>query len=165
MPRSARPALLAAVLLAVTACSTPVEVPPGTHASDPACGEVLVATPETLLGAQRRDTASQATTAWGEPPVRLRCGVEPPGPTTDRCVSVETAAGEAVDWISLHETEPQDDGGGWTFVTYGRTPAVEVEVPVAAVGGGQATAFLAELGPAVGVVEPDRTCVGPQDVG
>ncbi|GAA4429955.1 hypothetical protein GCM10023169_32800 [Georgenia halophila] len=145
-------------------CSAPVDVTAGPHAAAPACGQVMVASPDTLLGADRRDTASQATTAWGDPPVTLRCGVEVPGPTTDRCISVETSGGSSVDWVSLQQTDELEDGGEWTFVTYGREPAIEVVVPVEQVGGGQVTAYLAELGEAASLVPAERSCVGAEDV-
>ncbi|MFD1718221.1 DUF3515 domain-containing protein [Georgenia deserti] len=157
--------LLALAVLVLTGCANPVGVPTGPHASAPACGQVLMASPDSLRGLERRSTTSQATTAWGDPAVTLRCGVEVPGPTTDRCVSVETNDGASVDWVSYQEEQPGADGGSWTFVTYGRDPAVEVVIPVAQVGTGQATAFLTELGSAVRVVEAGRACVGPDDLG
>ncbi|MCK6211989.1 DUF3515 domain-containing protein [Georgenia sp. EYE_87] len=157
-------------LAVLTGCSSPVDLPPGEHAADPTCGDVLISTPEALGGLERRSTSSQATTAWGDPAVTLRCGVEPPGPTTDRCLSVETGDGSFVDWIALEgddESLPEharQSRGSWTFVTYGREPAVEVVVPAEQGTSGQPTAYLVELAGAVGVSPADRFCVGATDV-
>ncbi|HEY0117699.1 MAG TPA: DUF3515 family protein [Cellulomonas sp.] len=109
MPR--RPAVqhgavvaLAAVLLA--GCSSAVPVTPATHATDPDCASLILATPDSLGdGLGRRHTTAQATTAWGDPAIVLRCGVEPPGPTTERCETVTSADGPSVDWLVV-----QDDG-------------------------------------------------------
>src|SRR5690606_34111283 len=62
-------------------CASPVTVPPGPHAADPVCAEVLQLVPGELAGGEERSISSQATAAWGEPPVTLRCGVEVPGPS------------------------------------------------------------------------------------
>ncbi len=146
--------LAAVVALGLAGCAAPVTVEPAPTASDPVCGEVLLRAPLELVGLERRPTTSQASRAWGEVPIVLRCGVEPPGPSPERCVRIEGTAGDVVDWIAL---EGED---AWTFVTYGRVPAVEVTVPFAALpAGGQATAPLADLGPAVGVTTIERTCL------
>lgn len=52
-----------------------------------------------------------------------RCGVEPPGPTTDTCIAVD-AGGVTVDWLVIEE----DDS--WRTTTFGRSPAVELTVPL-----------------------------------
>src|SRR5690625_7841706 len=74
--------------LTLTACTSLVagiEVAP--EATDPLCAEAMVAMPEEIAGHERRRTDSQSTAAWGAPAVAVfRCGVEPPGPTTDECV-------------------------------------------------------------------------------
>ena len=76
----------------------------------------MVALPDSLADAQRRTTSSQATAAWGDPSaVILRCGVQVPGPTTDKCVTVN-----GVDWV-IKEGET-----AWTITTYGRNPATEL---------------------------------------
>jgi hypothetical protein len=79
---------------------------------------VAVRSVDSLGGLPRRDTTGQSTAAWGDPPVVLRCGVAPPGPTTQAC---ETVAG--VDWVVARSDERV------TYTTYGREPAVEVELP------------------------------------
>jgi hypothetical protein len=168
---SRRSLALALVPLAVlTGCSSPVDLPPGEHASDPTCGEVLISTPDVLGGLERRSTSAQATSAWGDPAVTLRCGVEAPGPTTDRCLSVEAGDGSAVDWIALEGDDSalpdhaRQGRGSWTFITYGREPAIEVVVPTEQGTSGQPTAYLVELAGAVEASPADRFCVGATDV-
>ena len=150
-------------------CASPVTVPPGPNASDPVCAEVLQMLPGELAGGTQRSISSQATAAWGEDPaVTLRCGVEVPGPSTERCITVESGD-TSVDWLALEgddETVPEHarlEGGAWTFVTYGRVPAVEVVVPTER-GGDQPTAVLVDLAPAVELTTAERHCVGVGDV-
>lgn len=170
--------VLATVLLAGCAPSVGVAVAP--HATDPDCARVVLALPESLGdGLDELRTTSQATSAWGDPtdPVTLRCGVEVPGPTTEQCVTMETASGTSIDWLVRADAEPADgsDGGtagadpgadpatdpgssDWTFVTYGRDPAVEVHVPAEVVAE-RSTSFLDALSPAVAQVEATRSCL------
>ncbi len=159
--RSAAACGAALVGTALTGCVAAVPATPAEHATDPQCASLILATPDHLGdGLDRRRTTAQATTAWGSPAVLLRCGLEPPGPTTDRCETVTTPGGPSVDWLVL------GGGGGdpagtddWTFVTYGRVPTVEVLVP-AAVAGARSTAFLDQLGPAiVAHSEQQRACL------
>lgn len=123
-------------------------------ASDPVCALVLQAAPEELGGLPRRTTTSQASRAWGEEePIVLRCGVAPPGPTTDRCLRVTGDSGE-VDWVV------REEDGSWTFLTYGRRPTVEVTVPDAArLDAAQRTAPLADLAAAVARTAVERSCL------
>jgi hypothetical protein len=169
-----------AVLVALTAvagCSQAVGVAVAPHATDPLCASVVLALPDTLAGLERSRTTSQATAAWGsgEGAVTLRCGVEPPGPTTEQCVTVETPSGPSVDWLVLADAEAADAESAttpgtaseqpttgadadWTFVTYGRDPAVEVHVPASVVAERSAS-FLDALGVAVSRVEATRSCL------
>ena len=64
--------------------------------------------------------ARTARAAWGDPAVVARCGLDPLGPTTDDCVSVD-----GVDWV----VRTLSDGSAAT--TYGRDPAIEVLAPAA----------------------------------
>lgn len=162
MTRPRRPAAVvaaAALVLAASLAGCSVRVPVATapSAGDPACAAVVLALPEELGAMARVRTTSQASAAWGDPdhPVVLRCGVEPPGPTTDQCVTADDGRA-AVDWLAV----PQDVEAGtrWTFTTYGREPAVEVVVP-AEVAAGQSTSFLTELGPAIDRVPATRHCL------
>lgn len=122
MPRLAA-ALILAPVIALAGCTSPLVVEPAEYAADPDCARVMLAMPDVVGGLDLRATTSQATYAWGEEyPLVMRCGVEPPGPTTDQCVAIESAAG-VVDWLVL------DDGDAWRTVTFGRSPAVELVVP------------------------------------
>lgn len=150
-------AALALVLALVLAgCTAAVSVAPGPGAADPVCAEVLAAVPDDLGGLEPRETTAQAAAAWGEPAVVLRCGVEPLGPTTERCLTVETPDGVAVDWVAV----PGD--GATTYTTYGREPALELVVP-AADGVPLPATLLGEVAPAVALAASTRACVGPGD--
>lgn len=102
-PRRARAVVpVVAVVLLLASCTSAVPVQVAPHATDPLCAEVVLALPDDLGDALTAlDTTAQATKAWGSAsaPVVLRCGVEPLGPTTDRCVTVETPGGPSVDWV------------------------------------------------------------------
>lgn len=146
--------VLGLTLLAGCASTVPAQVAP--HATDPVCASVVLAMPDSLgEGLPQRDTTAQATTAWGDPatPIVLRCGVEPLGPTTDHCQTVETPGGPSIDWVVV-----EGDDGDWTFTTYGREPAVELHIP-AAVATERSTSFVDQLGPAVAMTEQVRTCL------
>lgn len=145
---------VAAAVLAVAGCAAPVTLQPAPHASDPVCAEVLLRAPQDLLGHERRTTTSQASRAWGAGPIVLRCGVEPPGPSTERCVRIASTEGDGIDWIAIEGPD------AWTFVTYGRAPAVEVVVPLAALGeADQPTAPLVDLAPAVATTAQVGSCL------
>ncbi|HEY0248724.1 MAG TPA: DUF3515 family protein [Gryllotalpicola sp.] len=123
--RSALAALAAAALVAVLAGCTPtVAMSPATHANDPKCASVTVVLPDTVAGQHEDYTNAQATGAWGNPVrVQLRCGVTPLGPTTKPCVTVSSGQ-DAVDWVLVNDP----DDKVLSYVTYGRTPAVEVTI-------------------------------------
>lgn len=117
--------MLAVVAAVITAAvlllrHSPVEVAVPADGSDPACSRMAADLPQRLLNQDRVTTSvdSPAVAAWGRPAVIWRCGVPPPGPTTQECVTVD-----GVDWV----VDSLDDGTG--FVTYGRVPAVQVLVP------------------------------------
>jgi hypothetical protein len=139
-----------AVLLAVVAALAagaflllrhqPVEVAVPGGGADPACAAMADRLPSRLLNQERVATSqrSPAVAAWGDPAIIWRCGVTPPGPTTQDCIAVN-----GIDWV----VEPLDDGTG--FVSYGRDPAVQVLVPDAYA---PETFALTALSPAVGTV-------------
>lgn len=119
MPRSRRLALLAgaaALASVLTGCSTTIHLEPAANANDPACAEVSVLLPDAVGELDRVWTDAQATGAWGDPTVVLRCGVEPPAPSTDVCTTIG-----GVDWLVLDQEEERQ-----RLVTYGRDPAIEV---------------------------------------
>ncbi|AVL97013.1 MULTISPECIES: DUF3515 family protein [Microbacterium] len=119
MLRSRRLAAVAgAIALAagLAGCSTTVHLEPAADANDPACANVSVLLPNTVGGYERVWTDAQATGAWGDPTVVLRCGVEPPAPSDLVCTTLG-----GVDWLVLEQEEERQ-----RLVTYGREPAIEV---------------------------------------
>lgn len=144
-------ALLGAAAVLLTACGAgTVTVEAAPHAADPACAPAMVAMPDAIGDHALRATDSQATAAWGEPAaVVLRCGVPVPGPTTDRCVSVE-----GVDWVVRDEAE------NWRLTTYGRDPAVEVLFTKT---GTSSDTVMTALGSAVEQIPAERGCVSLAD--
>lgn len=147
-------AVAALTILALGGCARSIGVEVAPNAADPKCAEVMLAVPEEL-GADlpKVQTDSQATAAWGEPgaAVTMRCGVAQVGPAAD-CQHVDSGDGTAVDWIVT-----TDDEGTWSFVTYGREPAVEVIVPPA-VTENHSTSFIADLAGAVTQVPATKEC-------
>ncbi|WP_166972781.1 DUF3515 domain-containing protein [Brevibacterium atlanticum] len=155
-PRALAVAAVATVLagVALSGCSRTVIVDPAEDAANPECADIMLTLPDEISGAKARTTSSQGTKAWGDPNIAvLRCGVTPPGPTTDQCVSVS-----GVDWISK---PTDDDDSTWMFTSYGRTPAVEVLVNRKAESGND---VLAAISPALAKIKPDEKCVGADDL-
>ncbi|MFP5347989.1 MAG: DUF3515 domain-containing protein [Actinomycetes bacterium] len=144
-------ALVASVgVMVVAGCSAPaVHVPPAPSATDPGCARVLASLngADQVAGLQRRGVTSQSVAAWGNPPVVLRCGVNPPGPTTQACVDVD-----GVDWVGPPDPEKRPA----TYTTYGRLPAVEITLPDTKVG---MDAVLGEIAPAVAQLPQSRRCL------
>lgn len=138
--RTARMGLVLIVAATLTACTAPLPVDPAPYAADPECARVMLAAPETLGGLPVRATTSQATAAYGtEYPIVVRCGVEPPGPSTDACVVV-TTGGTTLGWLV------SEQGDNWLAVSFGHSPAVEATIP--RVRADQAVGdILAELSP------------------
>lgn len=148
---------VAAAALVLTACAPTITVSPGEDAADPLCARLVLAVPETVLGQPKVRASGQATAAWGEPgaAITLTCGVEVPPPTTQECESISVDSGgveQTFDWITTK------DDNGWTYVSFGRDPAVAVQVPTS-LGMGQPTAALVDLARAVSEVEATRTCL------
>ncbi len=137
---------------ALTACSPVISVPVADGATDPTCADVVLDLPDQVAGQDQRTTSSQATSAWGRSgsAITLRCGVAQPGPS-DQCQSIENPDGTSVDWIT------SETSTGWTFVTYGRDPAIEVKVPKS-LGEGQPTVALVDVAPAVLDVKATQHC-------
>lgn len=141
----------AAALLVLTACAPSVTINEATDANNPACAPMMVALPDSLADAKRRSTSSQATAAWGDPAVvLLRCGVAVPGPTTDRCVTVN-----GVDWV-IKEGETS-----WTFTTYGRNPATELILEENKV---PSDTVLTQISAAAAKIPSTGGCIGIDDV-
>lgn len=112
---------------------------------------MMVALPDTIGEAKLRKTNSQGTAAWGDPSlVILRCGVNVPGPTTDRCVSVN-----GIDWV-IKEGDPV-----WTLTTFGREPATEILMDPEKIS---SATVLADLAAPVSKIKPTRGCVGQEEL-
>ncbi|RAX45682.1 DUF3515 domain-containing protein [Arthrobacter sp. AQ5-06] len=138
-------------VVALTACAPTVDVTAASDAANPACAPMMVALPDAIGDAALRKTNSQATAAWGDPSqVILRCGVNVPGPTTDRCVSVN-----GIDWV-IKEGDPV-----WTLTTFGREPATEILMDPEKIS---SATVLADLSASVGKIPASRNCVGQEDL-
>ena len=150
--RVARLALIGSLAaIPLTSCSPPVDVPAAQDAANPACAPMMVALPDAIGDSPLRKTNSQATAAWGDPSlVILRCGVNVPGPTTDRCVTVN-----GIDWV-IKEGNPV-----WTLTTYGREPATEILMDPDKIS---SATVLADLAAAAAKVPAARNCVGQEDL-
>ncbi len=143
-------ALISLVAPTLASCASIASVDAAADAANPLCAEMMVVLPEIVGDAERRQTSSQATSAWGDPSqLVLRCGVEVPGPTTDPCVSVNN-----VDWIA-HEGE----NGIWTLTTYGRTPATEIVMDPQVI---PSSTVLATLSDAASRIPAEKKCVSIQ---
>ncbi|MBC7723142.1 MAG: DUF3515 family protein [Burkholderiaceae bacterium] len=119
MRRAATTAAMILVAFTLAGCAVAVPMQPAADAVNPDCAEIIVRLPDAIDGHDQRETDAQATGAWGDPAViLLRCGVEVPGPSTQRCVSID-----GIDWL-VDDSDP--DRG--VFTTYGRDPAVQVVV-------------------------------------
>ena len=123
----------------------------GPDASSPECTDLISRLPGTVLSRNRVTGAEHPANvaAWGaeDDPILLNCGVTPTGPTTDECIEVND-----VSWVFRENAE------GYTFLTYGRDPAVTVTVPVS-VDRTQAPSALVELNDAVAPLEQtERRC-------
>lgn len=116
------------------------------------CAVLLLSLPDEVGGQQRRSTTSQASRAWGDPAIVLRCGVTPLPPTTEGCVAIATAEDTEVDWVV---TEGEDRA---QFTTYGRLPAVEVTIPTTYAGD---QTIMTDLSTAVATLpqDGDRECL------
>ncbi|CAI9386396.1 hypothetical protein MICABA_00371 [Microbacterium sp. T2.11-28] len=115
-----RPAAVVGAVAAVvllTGCATTVSMQPAPEADSPDCAAVTVRLPAEVDGQPRVWTDAQATGAWGAPTtVLLTCGLEPSGPSTLPCETVD-----GIDWLIDDAEAPR-----YRFTTFGRTPSVEV---------------------------------------
>lgn len=138
-------AALGAAGLALTACGSIADVEAAPHAADPDCAPVMIALPDSIGEADQRETNAQATAAFGEPSQAVvRCGVEPPGPSSEHCVSAD-----GVDWLAVEE-----DGATWRLISYGREPAVEVLIDTEEIS--SSSVMLAMARPAKRIEADDR---------
>ena len=136
-------ALASAAVL--TGCSPIANVQAADDAGNPLCAEMMVILPSEIGDQQKRQTNSQATAVWGDPAqLVLRCGVTPPPPSTDPCVTVN-----GVDWLA------KEGQGSWTLTTYGRTPATELVFDPNVI---PSSTILASLATAASKIPAQRQC-------
>ncbi|GAA4178519.1 DUF3515 family protein [Gryllotalpicola koreensis] len=159
--RVAAAALAAAAFASLLAGCTPtVAMDAAPHANDPKCASVTVVLPDSVAGQKEDYTDAQATGAWGNPvKVQLRCGVAPLGPTTKPCITVASGQ-DSVDWVLTNDP----DDKVLTYVTYGRTPAVEVTIQHGT-GGVSDANVLPDLAQAVASIPQSKAhkCVAADD--
>ncbi|WP_432541333.1 DUF3515 family protein [Kineococcus sp. SYSU DK002] len=155
------PLVLAVVVAAVTAVAVWAYVAgsrgvdPAPDAGDPACAPLLAALPTALGDLPREPQGAAGVAVWGEDQVVLRCGAQVLGPTEKACIPVADSAGRSVDWVQDAANER-----AVRFLTYGRTPAVEVTVRFGdGLTSDQATSQLVDLAAAVEPIPQSRTCV------
>ena len=122
------PKLLFAALgvLLLVGCSpgpAPVAVPSPAPEVASACADLVKALPDKVLDAERRTTTPESplTTAYGDPPIEVTCGVAAPAGMAEaqsQCFEVN-----GVGWFA------KQAGNGVIFTTIGRALYVEVAVP------------------------------------
>jgi hypothetical protein len=144
----ARLAAAGSLLFALTACAPTVNIEAAPDSNNPACAEVSVRLPDEIDGNKKRVTNAQATAAWGNPSaVILRCGLPAVEVSTLSCVSAS-----GVDWLVDDSQSPS-----YRFISFGRSPAIEVIVDSSAIAGVTA---LDSLASAVKNIEATKTCSG-----
>jgi hypothetical protein len=84
------------------------------------CSKAARHWPTTVSGQKSRKVSTDSPTvhAWGDPAIIARCGVTSPGPTSSGCITVD-----GIDWVGAKLSD------GSRYITYGRSPAIEVLVP------------------------------------
>ncbi|MGW2828403.1 DUF3515 family protein [Streptomyces sp. NPDC001286] len=119
----------------------------------PQCARIARAYPDGVGGRRRDGTSLPGVGVWGDGEVTARCGVEPPAPTTDACLSVD-----GVDWV----WRPARPGSTRrVLVTYGRDPAVEVTISARFAGTDEVLVAMSRV---VGTIARHGKCVGDGDV-
>jgi hypothetical protein len=135
--------LAAGALLLVACSSAPSQAP---RASDPACTKALRLAPATVLGQRRAPLGVPGAVAWGDPHIVMRCGLQPLGPTTAQCITVN-----GHDWVLADQ-----DADPVVFTTFGTDPAADVAVPRSYP---QPTGALVDLAPvAAALPRNERSC-------
>lgn len=96
-----------------------MSVSPAPEHENPLCAKVARSWPKTVSGQERREVSTEGGTeaAWGDPAIIARCGVSSPG-ADENCVEAN-----GIDWIYSELSD------GASFVTFGRSPAIQVLVP------------------------------------
>lgn len=137
-------------VLVLAACTAPVTLPDPEvdQVTRERCTALVQATPDTVLSSPRRETTGELSSAWGDPPITLECGLDKPqGLTaTSQCLEVE-----GVGWW------PREGLTGQVFTTIDRATYVQVGVPNSY---GNTGDVLAQLSPLVAEHIPQTTpCV------
>lgn len=143
---------LAGVLVARELASPTYGVARAPRADAPACARIAEGYPSRLDGHALTGTGLPGVAVWGDRSVVLRCGLEPPLPTTDLCVTVD-----GVDWVYREAASRE---GHKVIITYGRDPAVEVSVSTRDTAVDSA---LVELSRLVRPIHQNDHCVGSTD--
>jgi len=119
--------LLAAALASsglLAACTATVDVTPPGPSPDVAatCRDLAAQLPDVVAfqDSQPTEPDSELTSAWGDPAIVFRCGVDVPAALT---ATSQLITVDGVDWF------PQELTAGYRFTTTGRTANVEVSVP------------------------------------
>ncbi len=116
--------LAAAAITAACAgpVTVPLPIPEPTGEIVTVCSDLDAVLPSAVLDQVRRVTEPESalTTAWGSPPITLRCGVPAPASLTP---TSQLLTVNGVDWL------PEQRSAGYVFVTFGRVANVEVAVP------------------------------------
>ncbi|MFJ1647607.1 DUF3515 family protein [Streptomyces sp. NPDC088258] len=136
-----------AAVAAYALAETDAGVPPAEGADAPHCLRITNDAPGSLGGLSRRDNSLPGIAVWGDRGIVLRCGVTPPGPSTDPCFSVD-----GVDWVIDQEQSTPDRK---VIVTYGRSPATQVILG----GGEQTDAALVGLSRLVAPIRQTSQCL------
>ena len=137
------------VLFLLSGCAATVNLEAAEDANNPACAEVSVRYPDQIGDLAQRWTNAQATTAYGEPAaILVRCGLDPVFVSTLPCVTASS-----VDWLVDDSSAPN-----FRFISFGRTPAVEVIVDSESASGVSALDGLAQ---AVSKLPADAFCSEP----
>lgn len=132
--------------IALSGCSATVVLDPADDANNPKCAEVSVRLPDAIGDFGKRSTNAQATGAWGNPTaIVLRCGLPAVTVSTLTCVTSSD-----IDWLVDPSKAPS-----YRFITFGRSPAVEVIVDSEKVSGATA---LDAVAAAVSQIQPTKTC-------
>jgi hypothetical protein len=123
MPKFLPAALCAIVLAGCSAGPAPVPVPSPAPEVAAACTDLIKALPAKVLDAKRRATTPESplTTAYGDPPIEMTCGVAAPAGMAEaqsQCFEVN-----GVGWFAKQVQN------GYIFTTVGRTLYFEVAVP------------------------------------
>jgi hypothetical protein len=123
MPKILLAALGVIVLAGCSPGATPVPVPSPAPEVAAACTQLVQALPAKVLDQKRRKTTPESalTTAYGDPPIEITCGVAPPAGMAEaqsQCFQVN-----GVGWFAKQVQN------GYIFTTIGRSLYVEVAVP------------------------------------